>query len=147
MKLTNLNHTPHHSIYNWRRLIESKMRFSERLRGENAVLTGNFLLLLITWILMNATSPIASTFSSKYYVSLGASPFVLSMMFFVSSLAIAFVQLPGGYLADQHGRKWLVAVMTFGLTFGYLFFVFAPSWQWIAIGLVVQNLCMIYSQR
>ena len=120
------------------------MRFSERFTGENAVLSGNFLLLLITWILMNSTQPIAGTFSSKYFVSLGASPFLLSMMFFVSSLAIAFVQLPGGYLADQHGRKWLVAVMTFGLSFGYLFLVFAPSWQWVVLGLVVQNLCMIY---
>jgi DHA1 family tetracycline resistance protein-like MFS transporter len=120
------------------------MRFSERLTGENAVLTGNFLILLITWVLMNSTQPIPDTFSSKYFVSLGATPFVLSMMFFVSSLAIAFVQFPGGYLADQHGRKWLVAMMTFGLSFGYLFLVFAPSWQWIVLGLVIQNLCLIY---
>ena len=120
------------------------MRFSERLTGENAVLTGNFLILLITWVLMNSTQPIPDTFSSKYFVSLGATPFVLSMMFFVSSLAIAFVQFPGGYLADQHGRKWLVAMMTFGLSFGYLFLVFAPSWQWIVLGLVVQNICLIY---
>ena len=120
------------------------MRFSERFTGENAVLSGNFLLLLITWILMNGTAPITSTFSSKYFVSLGATPFLLSMMFFVSSLAVAFVQFPGGYLADQHGRKWLIATMTFGLTFGYLIFVFAPSWQWIILGLVVQNVCLIY---
>ena len=120
------------------------MRFSERFTGENAVLSGNFLLLLITWILMNGTAPITNTFSSKYFVSLGATPFLLSMMFFVSSLAVAFVQFPGGYLADQHGRKWLIATMTFGLTFGYLIFVFAPSWQWIILGLVVQNVCLIY---
>jgi MFS family permease len=120
------------------------MRFSERLTGENAVLTGNFLILLITWVLMNSTQPIPDTFSSKYFVSLGATPFVLSLMFFVSSLAIAFVQFPGGYLADQHGRKWLVAMMTFGLSFGYLFLVFAPSWQWVVLGLVIQNICLIY---
>ena len=93
---------------------------------------------------MNGTAPITNTFSSKYFVSLGATPFLLSMMFFVSSLAVAFVQFPGGYLADQHGRKWLVTTMTFGLTFGYLLFVFAPSWQWIILGLVIQNLCLIY---
>jgi MFS family permease len=93
---------------------------------------------------MNSTQPIPDTFSSKYFISLGATPFVLSMMFFASSLAIAFVQFPGGYLADQHGRKWLVAMMTFGLSFGYLFLVFAPSWQWVVLGLVIQNLCLIY---
>ena len=120
------------------------MHLTERLTGEDAVLTGNFLLLLITWILMNSTSPISDTFSSKYFVSLGATPFLLSAMFFLSSLAIAFVQFPGGYLADKHGRKWLVSGMTFGLTFCYLFFIFAPSWQWIVVGLVAQNLCLIY---
>jgi MFS transporter, DHA1 family, tetracycline resistance protein len=120
------------------------MRPSERLIGENAVLTGNFLLLLVTWILMYSTQPIPDTFSSKYFVSLGASPFVLSLMFFLSTFAIAIVQFPGGYLADQHGRKWLIATMTFGLAFGYLFLVFAPSWQYVVLGLVIQNLCLIY---
>jgi DHA1 family tetracycline resistance protein-like MFS transporter len=125
-------------------LFRNKLQVSERLTGEDAVLSGNFLLLLITWILMNGASPISDTFSSKYFVSLGATPIMLSGMFFLSSLAIATVQFPGGYLADQHGRKWLVTVMTFGLTLCYLFFIFAPSWQWIVVGLVTQNLCLIY---
>ena len=121
-----------------------QMKLTERLTGADAVLSGNFLILLITWILMNSTQPISDTFSSKYFVSLGATPFLLSTMFFLSSLAIAFVQFPGGYLADEHGRKWLVTRMTFGLTLCYLFFIFAPSWQWIVVGLVAQNLCLIY---
>ncbi len=120
------------------------MGISDRLRGENAVLTGNFLLLLITWVLMYSTQPIPDTFSSKYYVSLGASPFLLSVMFFVGSLAIAFVQFPGGYLADKNGRKWIISTMTFGFAAGYIFFILAPSWEWIVVGLVIQNLCLIY---
>ncbi len=120
------------------------MGLSERLRGKNAVLTGNFLVLLITWVLMYSTQPIADTFSSKYFVSLGATPFILSVMFFLGSLATAFVQFPGGYLADKNGRKWLIATMTFGLAIGYLFFVLAPSWEFVVLGLVIQNLCMIY---
>jgi|WetSurMetagenome_2_1015567.scaffolds.fasta_scaffold12578_4 MFS transporter, DHA1 family, tetracycline resistance protein len=120
------------------------MDISNRLRGENAVFTGNFLVLMITWVLMYSTQPISDTFSSKYFVSLGATPFLLAVMFFVSSLAIAFVQIPGGYLADKHGRKWLIATMTFGLCAGYLCFILAPSWQFIVLGLVIQNLCLIY---
>ncbi len=120
------------------------MGLSERLRGKNAVLTGNFLVLLITWVLMYSTQPIADTFSSKYFVSLGATPFILSVMFFLGSLATALVQFPGGYLADKNGRKWLIATMTFGLAIGYLFFVLAPSWEFVVLGLVIQNLCMIY---
>jgi MFS transporter, DHA1 family, tetracycline resistance protein len=120
------------------------MDISDRLRGKNAVLSGNFLILLITWVLMYSTQPIADTFSSKYFVSLGATPFLLSVIFFAGSLAIAFVQIPGGYLADKHGRKWIITTMTFGLVIGFLFFVLAPSWEFVIIGLVIQNLCLIY---
>ena len=120
------------------------MKFSDRFRGENAVLSGNSLVLIVTWVLMYSTQPIPDTFSSKYYLSLGASPFLLSVMFFIGSLAIAFVQLPGGYLADKNGRRWLIASMSFGLAIGYLFFIFAPSWQFIVLGMVIQNLCLIY---
>jgi MFS family permease len=121
------------------------MGLADRLRGENAVLTGNFLVLMVTWVLMYSTQPIPDTYSSLYYLSLGATPFLLSVMFFAGSLAVAFVQLPGGYLADKNGRRWLIATMSFGLALGYLFFIFAPSGQFIVLGMVVQNLCQIYS--
>jgi MFS family permease len=121
------------------------MQFSERLRGENAALSGNFLILMVTWTLMYSTQPIPDTYSSLYYVSLGASPFLLSVMFFLGSLAIAFVQFPGGYLADKNGRRWLIATMSFGLALGYLFFILAPSWEFIVLGMVLQNFCMLYT--
>ena len=120
------------------------MGLSEQLRGKNSVLTGNFLILIVTWILMFSTQPIPDTYSSLYFLSLGATPFLLSVMFFVGSLAIAFVQFPGGYLADKHGRRWLIATMSFGLALSYLFFAFAPSWQFIVLGMVVQNFCLLY---
>lgn len=115
------------------------------MRGENAALSGNFLILTVTWVLMYSTQPIPDTYSSLYYVSLGASPFLLSVMFFLGSLAIAFVQFPGGYLADKHGRKWLIGTMSFGLALGYLFFILAPSWEYIVLGMVLQNFCLLYT--
>jgi MFS family permease len=121
------------------------MGLSEQLRGKNAVLSGNFLVLIITWVLMYSTQPIPDTYSSLYYLSLGATPFLLSVMFFVGSLAIAFVQFPGGYLADKNGRRWLIATMSFGLALGYIFFIFAPSWQFIILGMVIQNFCLLYT--
>ncbi len=65
-------------------------------------------------------------------------------MGFAGSIAVALVQFPGGYLADKHGRRWLMFSMTFGMTVGSLFFVFAPSWQFILIGMLIQNICAIY---
>jgi MFS family permease len=120
------------------------MRLNTRWLNQRAFLQGNFLILLITWILMYATQPIPSTYESLYFLNLGADTFLLSVIGFVGSLTVAFMQIPGGVLADQHGRRWLVATMTFGLAAGYVFFIFAPSWQFIVLGMVVQNLCLIY---
>jgi MFS family permease len=93
---------------------------------------------------MFSAQPIPETYASLYYLHLGANELMLSIMAFAGSIAVALVQFPGGYLADKHGRRWLIVTMTFGLGIGSLFFVFAPSWQFILIGLLIQNICSIY---
>jgi MFS family permease len=120
------------------------MRLNTNFLSERAFLKGNFLILIITWILMYATQPIPSTYESLYFLSLGTDTFLLSVIGFVGSLTIAFMQVPGGYLADQHGRRWLIVTMTFGLAAGYVFFMLAPSWHFIVLGMILQSLCLIY---
>ncbi len=120
------------------------MKLAALFRGEQAVLRGNFLLITLSWIIMFSAQPIPDTYASLFYLNLGADAFLLSVIGFAGSIAVALVQLPGGYLADKHGRRWLVTTMTFGLAIGTLFFIFAPSWHFIMIGLIVQNLCAIY---
>lgn len=93
---------------------------------------------------MFSTQPIPDTYASLFYLHLGANELLLAVIGFAGSIAVALVQFPGGYLADKHGRRWLVVSMTFGLAIGSLFFIFAPSWHFILIGLLVQNLCSIY---
>jgi MFS family permease len=34
--------------------------------------------------------------------------------------------------------------MTYGMTLSYIFFIFAPSWPFIVLGLVIQNFCLVY---
>jgi MFS family permease len=120
------------------------MKLSALFRGNSVILRGNFLLITISWIIMFFAQPIPATYASLFYLHLGASVFLISIMGFAGSIAVAFVQFPGGYLADKHGRRWLIVSMTFGLALGTLFFIFAPSWPFILIGLLVQNLCSIY---
>jgi MFS family permease len=120
------------------------MKLSSLFRGESAVLRGNFLILTLSWAIMYFAGPIPQTYASLYYLSLGADEFLLSIIGFAGSIAIALVQFPGGYLADKHGRRWLVATMTYGLAIGTFFFIFAPSWHFIMLGLIVQNVCAIY---
>ncbi len=113
-------------------------------RGDQAVLRGNFLLITISWVIMFSAMPIPETYASLFYLNLGASQLLLSVMGFAGSIAVALVQFPGGYLADKHGRRWLIVSMTFGMTIGSLFFILAPSWPFILIGLLIQNICSIY---
>lgn len=121
------------------------MKLSSLFRGESTILRGNFLILTMSWAIMYFAGPIPATYASLYYLSLGADEFLLSMIGFAGSIAIALVQFPGGYLADKHGRRWLVATMTYGLAIGTFFFIFAPSWHFIVIGWIVQNACAIYA--
>ena len=120
------------------------MKLSSLFRGDSGFLRGNFLLLTISWIIMYFAQPIPATYASLYYLSLGADAFLLSVIGFAGSIAIALVQFPGGYLADKHGRRWLIVVMTYGLALCTFFFIFAPSWQFIVLGMMMQNLCLIY---
>ncbi len=120
------------------------MRLAALFRGDSAVLRGNFLLITISWIILFAAQPIPETYASLFYLHLGADTFLLSIMGFAGSIAVALVQFPGGYLADKHGRRWLIVSMTFGLGVGSLFFIFAPSWQFLLIGLLIQNVCSMY---
>jgi DHA1 family multidrug resistance protein-like MFS transporter len=120
------------------------MKLSALFRGDSAVLKGNFLIITLSWIILFSAQPIPDTYASLFYLHLGADVFLISIMGFAGSIAVALVQFPGGYLADKHGRRWLIVSMTFGLAIGSLFFIFAPSWPFILAGLLVQNLCSIY---
>jgi MFS family permease len=121
------------------------MKLISRLRGRYAFVKGNFLLLMISWILMYFASPIPNTYAGKYFEEvLGANDFILAVISFSGSIAIALVQFPGGYLADKRGRRWLVYTMTFGVALGYIFFVLAPSWPYIVLGVMIQNFCLLY---
>ncbi len=120
------------------------MKLSALFRGDSAVLRGNFLIITVSWIIMFFAQPIPDTYASLFYLHLGANVFLISIMGFAGSIAVALVQFPGGYLADKHGRRWLIISMTFGLGVGTMFFIFAPSWPFLLLGLLIQNLCSIY---
>jgi DHA1 family tetracycline resistance protein-like MFS transporter len=120
------------------------MKLPALFRGETTFLKGNYLILTMSWVIMYSAQPIPATYASLYYLHLGADTFLLSVIGFAGSIAVALVQFPGGYLADKHGRRWLIATMTYGLAISTVFFIFAPSWQFIVLGVIVQNLCAVY---
>ena len=120
------------------------MEFIEKLKEEFSFFKGNYLILIISWILMDFAGELPGTYYSDYVIQLGGSATILGLITFVSMLALASVQFPGGYLADRYGRRWLVSTLTFGVAISYIFYAVAPSWHLILIGAAIQNLCLLY---
>jgi MFS family permease len=115
------------------------------LRREFSFITGNYRILVISWIIMDLAMEMPSP-NFQYYVRdvLGGPPMSLGIIGLASFLAMAAVAFPGGYLADKYGRRWLITTMTFGMALSWLFFALAPTWHFVLLGSIVSSLSLIY---
>ncbi|MBE0512540.1 MFS transporter [Candidatus Bathyarchaeota archaeon] len=120
------------------------MTILARLREEFSFISGNILVLTITLIIIISAGAIPYTYYPKYVEGLGGTPFIVGVIGFASYATLALVQFPGGYLADKHGRRWLIVIMTFGTAVTYVFYAAAPTWHFILVAAVLQSLCLIY---
>ena len=116
----------------------------ERLRSEFSFIRGNYLVLVVSWVLMDFGREIPETYYALYVEGLGGTAATVGIIGSASFVALAAVQFPGGYLADKFGRRWLVSSMTFGVAFSYLFYALAPTWHLILLGAIFQSLCLVY---
>jgi MFS family permease len=122
------------------------------LRREFSFIGGNYLILIVSWVIMDIGSEMPAPYYQQYVDALGGNvfPMALGIIGFANFFSMAFVAVPGGFLADKFGRSWLIKTMTFGMAFSFLFFVLAPfwpftsSWHLILVGSIVQSLCLIY---
>jgi len=115
-----------------------------RLRSEFGFIQGNFLIMVLSWIVLDFFSEMPSTYYPLYVKALGGSAATVGLIGSAGMIANALVQIPGGYLADKYGRKWLISTMTFFAGVTRVFYVFAPSWEWIMVGAVIGGFCGIY---
>lgn len=121
------------------------MKIYDKVREEFSFIRGNYLILVLSWVLMDFASEMPSLYYGPYVIyDLGATASILGFIGFASIIALAAVQFPGGYLADRYGRRWLISTLTFGVALSFLFPVFAPSWEWILVGAVIGSLCLLY---
>jgi len=121
------------------------MKFVTKLREEFSFIKGNYLILVITWVLMDFANELPALYYGPWVIyDLGATPAILGFISFASIIALASVQFPGGYLADRYGRRWLVSTLTFGVALSFVFYVFAPSWEWVLVGAIIGNFCLLY---
>jgi MFS family permease len=116
-----------------------------KIRKETNFIRGNFLLLLIGWLLVDFTREMAYTYYPLYLKKLGGSATILGLITAAATITEALVKIPGGNLADNYQRKKLIIVMTIIASASYLIYAFAPSWHFIILGAVFTSFCWIYT--
>lgn len=115
------------------------------LRREFSFITGNYRILVTSWILMDLAAEMPHPNFQAYVVkTLQGSEIALGVIGLAGFLGMATVAFPGGYLADKYGRRRLITTMTFGMAFSWLFFALAPTWHFILLGTILSSLCLIY---
>jgi len=116
----------------------------ETLKQEFSFIQGNYLILIMSWILMDFAGEIPGVYYSDYVIQLGGTATILGLIMLVSQLVLASVQFPGGFLADKYGRRWLISSLTFGVAISFIFYAIASSWHYIVIGAIIHNFCLLY---
>ena len=116
-----------------------------RLRSEFGFIRGNFLLIIIGWLLIDFTQEMAFTYYPYYVEALGGTPTIVGLIGAITSIIAALIKFPGGYLADKYGRKSIITTMTFMAAFAYLLYMFAPNWQTIIVATIFCQICFIYT--
>jgi len=115
-----------------------------KLKNEFSFIRGNILINTVTLAIILVTAAIPYTYYPKYIEGLGGTPYIVGIIGFASYATLALVQIPGGYLADKHGRRSLTVIMTFSISITYFLFAVAPNWQFFMIASILQNLFLVY---
>lgn len=119
-------------------------RFKEFLWQEFSFITGNYRILVFSWMIMDLAMEMPHSNFQFYVGELGGTGVALGIIGLANFVAMAAVAFPGGYLADKYGRRWLISTMTFAMALSFLFFAFAPTWHFVLLGSIVGSLCLIY---
>jgi len=123
---------------------EKPLPIVDGIKKEFSFFKGNYAVIVLSWILIDFAFELPATYYALYVLELGATETIIGMIGLALFLAMAFVQFPGGYLADKFGRKWLISSMTFGVAFCYILYAVAPSWHFVFIGAVFLGLVSVY---
>ena len=120
------------------------MGLIETLKREFSFFTGNYRILVISWMMMDLAGEMPTPNFQFYVEALGGTAATLGLIGLARWLGLAFVSFPGGYLADKYGRRWLVSTMTFGMAAIQILFALAPSWHFLLLGTIMSSFCLIY---
>jgi len=109
-----------------------------------SLMKGNILVLTVSRIIWSMSMSIVFPYLSLYILELGGSKPIVGMVNALGGLAGMFLYPIGGYLADKAGRAKFVGISTFLFASSFLIFIFAPTWQWLAVGIAYQQIVLFY---
>jgi len=112
--------------------------------GTFSFMRGNVLVLTICSTLWRISVDVVWPFLSLYVLALGGRYETIGMVMAVGNLAGMILYPLGGYIADYQGRIRVMGYMTYVFAFTFLIFVFASSWEWLAVGMFMQSLVTFY---
>jgi DHA1 family multidrug resistance protein B-like MFS transporter len=107
-------------------------------------LRGNILVMTICECVWRSSVDIIWPFLSLYVLELGGSYETIGLIMSGASLGSMILYPLGGYIADYQGRIKLIGYMTFVYALAFLIIGFGESWQWLALGLFIQNMTTLY---
>lgn len=116
----------------------------QKLKQNLSYFRGNLLILTLSWVLWSPAMVMVYTYEPVYILALGADEIIMGMIYGISTLILSVVRIPGGFIADRFGRKWIIAIMSFAAALTYLPYAYAPNWQWIFVAAMLSSMTLIY---
>jgi len=86
-------------------------RFKTWLAEKFGFLRGNYLIIILSYVLSGFGTGLWFPFRSNYIEALGASLLEIGLISFIGSALSALITLPGAYIADRYGRKRIIVVL------------------------------------
>ncbi len=120
-------------------------KFLKTLRKELSILQGNLLVIIASSIFIRFAASLVLPYESLYIRELGASPSIIGLIGSLGSAILMFTRIPGGHIADKYGRRKIIVTMTFFSAFSFLFYAFAPSWEYVLLGIILFNFSTIHN--
>jgi MFS family permease len=97
-----------------------------------------------TMILANIAAQMIFPLESLYVQELGANVKQVGLFFTIAAIAPLCFQVFGGWLSDSVGRLQAIAIGSVGGTLSYLFYLLAPSWEWLLPSSILTSMAIAF---
>ncbi len=117
------------------------------LRKRLEFMSGNMRILTVTQVLGMFFRRMVLPYVSLFILAVGGEPAQVGIINSLRPLAGLIIFPISGYLTDHTGRVKLIALANYLSALTMLLYVFAPSWEWIALGALLQGFMVFQFPR